>query len=282
MEEAVGVVLALLRAAFWPAVVALAIVLVAPRISPRRFALAWWLIAAFVVAYAVGHALAAGPDWRLWPARNWHWMFYLVPLAGLVGVISTSNNASSTNRCLMMASFAILAAGLLTSRPTLWAPRATSGLMLFAYFTFAWSALAPIERRTSPAALAGSFALASAALSLMISEHISLSDGAIIVAAAAALAIIAIAAWLARRAEPAAGLAVPFAIALGGWAWIETLSEARLWPVLLIPLAPLALWTAQSGPLSRLRRPAALGVQFAAVLSVIVLAGVLLRVVAAE
>jgi hypothetical protein len=277
MAEAIEHLLGLLRAAPWPAAVGLAIVLLVPRVAPKNRVNSWLYVFAFVAAYCLGHAIEAGPDWTLRPARNWQWMFYLAPAAGIIGAMSTLTKATWTNRCLMIGLLAALAAGLLTLKPVLWAPRPASVVMLFAYLFLLWAAATPLERAFSPGALSGAYALAAAALSVMISEQISLSDGLVVVAAAAGLAGVALGAWLAGSADQAVGLSVPFAITVGGWAWIETLSEVRLWPLLLVPIAPLALWVTRTGPLVRLRGPAALAVPSVAILIVIVVASVLLR-----
>lgn len=278
MADAIQHLLGLLRAAIWPAAVSLAIVFLVPRVAQRGRAASWPFLLAFVAAYCMGHAIEAGPDWTLRPVRNWHWMFYLVPAAGMVAAICASTKVTWTHRCLLIALVAALAAGLLTSKPVLWAPRPASVLMLFTYFMFLWAALSPLERTVTPGVLSAAYALPAAALSVMISEQISLADGVIVIAVAAALSSFALVAWLTKLAGPVYGWTMPIAVALGGWAWIETLSEARLWPLLLVPAAPLTLWITAAGPLVRLRSPAALAVQGLAMLIVIVLANALLRV----
>jgi hypothetical protein len=276
MEQAQEVLLGLLRAALWPGLVSLAIVLLAGIVLSGRAPGAWPIVLSFVASYFVGHALAAGSDWTLRPARNWQWMFYLVPLAGLAGVISTSRRATWINRCVLIALLGVLTAGLLTAKPVLWAPRPLCILLVFAYFISLWAALKPLESRVSAESLAAAFALPAAGLSLMISEQISLSDGKIVVSAAAAFGGVALGTWIAKRYEAAAGLSVPYVIALGGWSWIEVLSEARLWPMVIIPLAPLALWLTQRGKLTRLRGAAALSFHVAVMIAVIGVAALLL------
>src|SRR6476619_1023016 len=133
MAEMIEIGLGLLRAALWPTAVVFSALLLCRFALPQRRIASWMIVAAFVAAYGLGHALAAGSEWTLRPSRNWQWMFYLSPLAGIAGVISSSSRASWTNRCILVAVIALLAAGLLTARPTLLAPRTICLLLLFSY-----------------------------------------------------------------------------------------------------------------------------------------------------
>jgi hypothetical protein len=238
------------------------------------------LIAAFVVAYCLGHALAMGSTWSFVPDRSWHWMFYLVPLAGVAGVISSSPKASWFNRCFLVATLAVLAGGLLSARPSLWAPRPVIVLLIFAYIVALWLSLEPLSKRVTPGTLAAGCALVAAAAAAMIAEQASLTDGKILMGAAGGFAAVALAATLLKNAEQAVGMSVPFAITLGGWAWVEALFEARLWPLLIIPLAPLAMWLTQVGPLKPSRQLVTTIMSLACVLAAVVVAGGLLRVLA--
>jgi hypothetical protein len=278
MADAIGVLLGLVRAAIWPAIVTLTIVIAIPRVLRPRHAISWLYIGAFVVAYCVGHALEAGPDWRLVPTRNWQWMFYIVPFAGVAGAVCASSRTTLIGRCLIFVVTAALTAGLLTSKPVLWAPRIVSICLVITFVIVLWASLKPLELQISLPALAFAFALAGGALGVMISEQISAADGAIVAAAAAALFCIALGARLTPRAGSAEGLSLPVAVTLGGWAWIQVLSEARLWPLLAVPFALLALWLPRFGPLTRLRGAAALAVQCSGIVIAVVLINLILKI----
>jgi hypothetical protein len=280
-EMEIEVVIGLLKAMLWPAASAVGVLVFTRLVLPTRW-MVWAIPVAFVTAYCLGHALAAGSDLTFRPVRNWQWMLYLVPISGAVGLISTSIRATWTNRCLLVAVFLAVTAGLLTSRPTLWAPRAMAVALLFAYFALLWTAIAPLERRVSWTLLAATYALAAAAVGVVISEQISFSDGKTVMAAAAGLAAISVVTWFASRSEPAPGLTIPFAIAVGGWAWVEALAEARLWPILLVAFAPVGVWVTQLHRLRNLHGAACLAIQIAVTVGLFGVASSLLRTVAGE
>ena len=267
----------LAMAAVWPAIASLAILFLIRFATPQRKVASWAYVVAFVAAYCLGHALAAGAEFTFRPSRNWHWLFYLVPIAGVAGVLSTSPRASWFNRCFLIAVLAVLTAGLLTTRPNLWAPRSLFIAAIFVYLIACWLTFEPLASRLEPARISAAFWLAAAALAAMIAEQISLTDGGIVASAAGALAGICIFALITKSVEPTAAFAVPVAIALGGWAWKEVLTESRLWPLLILPLAPATLWLTQSGPLARLGGIARMATQLAVTFVVIVVAAILIR-----
>ncbi len=95
--------------------------------------------------------------------------------------------------------------------------------------------------------------------------------------AAGALGGMAMTVWLFGSTSPAIGLSLPFVAVAGGWVWVEVLFEARLWPLLLVPAAPVALWCTQLEGVKKMRPGAAMAVGVACMLAAIVVAGAMLR-----
>jgi hypothetical protein len=174
-------------------------------------------------------------------------------LACIAGVISSSRRANWFNRCFLVGMLATLTAVLLTNRPGLWASRPVCIVLILSYIVAGWAALEPLATRVPSGAFAAALALVAAATGAMIAEQSSLTDGATVMSAAGALAGITAAIWLSKSTDAVRGLAAPFVVTVGGWAWVEALRESRLWPLLLIPAAAAALWVAQAGPFQRLR-----------------------------
>jgi hypothetical protein len=71
-------------------------------------------------------------------------------------------------------------------------------------------------------------------------------------------------------------------MAVAGWAWVEALAEARLWPILIIPSAPAGLWLTQVGRLRSFRPVAGLAIQIVLTACIFGVASALLRIAAAE
>jgi hypothetical protein len=273
LQAAVGMLTSGVVAGF----AALAVLLLLRYALPPRKLSACSFVSAFVVASGLGHAFAAGRLFSVTPDRNWHWLFYLIPLAGIAGCISTHPRASWFNRCFLVAVLALLTAGLLTSLPVIWAPRPALIVSIFVYLVLSWLIIEPLAARIRLESSAGAFWISATGLSGLIADQISVTEGAIVASIAGALASLAIVAVLQKRGEPLPSLALPILVALGGWACKETISEARLWPLLMIPLAPAALWLTQIGPLARRSRPAAWSTSIAILLAVIAVAAAIVR-----
>jgi len=268
----------LLQAAIVPALLAALLWLVIRQLSPGRQVPGWAIGPVFAAAYCAGHIVATWPNWVAVPARNWHWILYLAPLAAVVGAIGAARPVPSMMRWSLLLAVSVVAAWLLTHRPNLWLPRAASVALLSVYFFSLAALLEPLSERVAPAAFLAMLALAAAALAAMITSYVSITHGQLVAAAAAALAGAALVVGLTREANAVCGLPLAYATVLGGWAFVEVLFEIRLAGLLLVPAAPLALWACVIGPLSRPRGAAALCVQTAAVVLVIAVAGVLLRI----
>ncbi len=146
MAEMIEIGLGLAKAALWPAIAAfVALVVFRFAVPPRRVP-AGAMSLVFAAAYCLGHALAAGPDFTLLPGRNWQWLFYLAPLAGVVGWGLSWPRVNCIARCVFVGGVILVAAFLLTAKPTLWAPRPALVIMLVAYLAAVSAALAPLLR----------------------------------------------------------------------------------------------------------------------------------------
>jgi hypothetical protein len=283
IETAIGLV----EASILPAVVVLVALFALRQSIAARQAPGWSYPIIFAIAYCAGAAIDvrfdAWPtiraDWAAWPIRNWQWMFYLAPLAAIVGASANAARLPALVRWLLVVAVSIVAAWLLTGIRSLPLPRPVTVALLSTYFVLLAALAEPLATRIRPAALLSHFVLAAAALAAMISFYANQTHGQLAATAAAALTGAAIFAWLGKQAAPPRGMAIAFAIVLGGWAVVEFLAFSNLAAMLLLPAAPLAAWASFIGLPARSSGAIDFAIQTAAVTSVILLAIALLRIV---
>lgn len=262
-----------------PAVIALGAACVLYRVLPAELATRYAAPVAFALAYGVGYVLL--PSWaELVPTRHWQWTAYLAIGAAAAGAIASSSGLLAWERWLLLATAALVSAWMLV--PT-WAslqpPRTVWIAMLTGYLFLLATLLTPLLAHFTPRTMLAYLALTAVGAAVLIAALVSVSYGRAAGLAAAALAGCWGAAFLSAKAVPSTGLALGFAVLVGGWAYVGCIEPQRpLLALLLVPAAPLALWCCISGPLARQRGLVAIAIQTALVLAVLIVAAVILVV----
>jgi hypothetical protein len=230
---------------------------------------------AFAVGYCAGFVLLGWPNDVL-PTRHWHWTLYLAPAAALLGPIAASKGLALPERWLLLLVGALAAAWVLVPNwPSLQPPRSACVPLLAAYIFLLAALLDPLLERFSAGRGISVLFVTAALIAIATAYFVSLTYAQFAAAAAAALVGCSSAAKV-SNARTAHGLALSFAVVVGGWAFIVCIeSPEPLAGFLIAPLAPLSLWFCVRGPLSKLRGWAAIGVQFVLVALILAIAGAL-------
>jgi hypothetical protein len=275
MTSAIAIVLA---EYLGTAAVAAAVFLLLRRMLPVDMSVRYSSAVATAVAFAAGYAML--PSWAAWvPNRHWQWAPWLALLAAVVGPISLAGGLRRVERWLLSLGVSILAAWLLVPVwPSLQPSRAVLMPALAIYLLLCGGLLEPLLARFSTVTLPAYLTLSAACVSVLTAALVSVTYGRAGGTVAAALAGRSIAAYFVRDANAMRGLGMVYAVLVGGWAFVGCIEQqdAPLYPLLLLPAAPLALWCCVRGPLSRLHGFAATGVQAALVVATLVVAAGLL------
>jgi len=280
LDAAIGLV----AASILPAIVVVVVLMLFRQLSAARQVSYWSYPIAFAIAYCAGSVIVVrfnawptiNSDWAGVPLRNWQWMFYLAPLAALSGVIATSTQVPKVGRWIVTLIACIASAWFLTATRSITLPRALCVAQLSIYFIVLIAILESLATRIFPASYLTLLALSAAALAAMVSYYASQTHGQLVAAASASLAACAAAVCIFKQIAPPRGIAVPFAIVIGGWAAVEAIAYDDLAVLLNLPAAPLIVWFILR-PLDRLHSTTAFTLQVISVLLVAVLTAVQLR-----
>jgi hypothetical protein len=259
LVEALGVGVAV------PAAVSLGVYSAAARLpwgdACRRYAAP----AAFAAAFSFAYALM--PKWaELIPARHWHWMLYLVPAAAAIGAVAAADGLKRPDRLLLFLLAAIVSAWLLLPhwlKLPAWlaennslglTPRAVYVPILAAYLLAIAALFEPLGRRLPATSVLGGMALTAVCLAVLCGALVSVMYGEMATIAAAALVGCWVGACILPQPAAARGITLAYAVAVGGWAWIGCIEpRPPLLALMLVPAAPLALWTCAFGRPAQLR-----------------------------
>jgi hypothetical protein len=127
-----------------------------------------------------------------------------------------------------------------------------------------------LPQRLSSTSVLLSMTLAAGCVAVVIAANHSLTHGQAAAIAAAALAGCFAASCLSRDKAIGRGLCLPYAVIVGGWAFVGCVEpQPPLWGLLIAPAAPLVLWCFALPPLSRLRGYVAAAAQTGAFLVVL-------------
>jgi hypothetical protein len=242
----------LLKGVAAPLLVAFAATLVSMRLSAgRRGVGAIGLIAGQVLGTAL--AVWGQADW--FPDRNLEWVPWVTVGAAIVGPMVVAMGLASVERWLLTALASLAAAALIVPPwPDLWPSRPYSMLAVVGSFLLLARGVDGIARRTPPRLLAIAIACTALLAPMLIAALVSLklSEAALVTAASL---VGALAALFIRPDESAVrGLALPYAIAVGGWCYVSAIElpppEPPVIELLVAPLAPLILWLVSVGPLA--------------------------------
>jgi hypothetical protein len=259
-----------------PAAVSLAIYWFAQRHLHPGAAERYPAAVALAAGYCTGYILLGWPNDVL-PTRHWHWTLYLAPAAAVLGPIAVSKGLALPERWLLLLAAVVAAAWVLVPHwSNLQPPRSVLVPLLAAYmFLLAISLEQLLRRFPAPRALAALgvsamfIAVAAAAfIHVMTYAQFAAAAGAALVGCSAAARFL--------NAESVRGLGLAYAVIVGGWAFILCIELQPANPgILIAPAAPFALLLCARGRLAQLRGWAAVGVQFALVLVILLLAGAL-------
>ena len=249
-----------------PAAIAAALFLVLRRLLPDDAGARYAAAIAFAAAYIAAFALLP-LDAELVPSRHWHWIPYLAGAAAILGPVAAARGVTILERALLYLLASLVAAWFLVPdwaslQPprTVWVPGLAVGVTLIALL------VQPLFSRVPAARLLALLALSALVVAALIAGLLSLKYGQAAAIAAAAFAGCAIAAWLSPRSAISGAVALAFAWVVGGWAFIGCIEPQQpLYPLLLAPAAPLALWCCAIGPAARLRGYGAAALQAGAV-----------------
>ncbi len=204
--------------------------------------------AAFAAAYCAG-SLFVRPWSELVPTRHFHWPFHLALVGAVLGPLAAAAESKRGFAWRWHLLGAIAAALVLVPTYKSLSPgRWVQAPLLAAYLFLLAAGLTPLFRRMSDATLVGLLSLSALTVAALTAPLVSLGFGTGALTAAAALAGCCAALWLVKRPEASAGLAVSYALVVGGWAYIAARqSSPWLWETMAAAAAPLALWVLAAG-----------------------------------
>ncbi|QDT54176.1 hypothetical protein Pan44_22030 [Caulifigura coniformis] len=242
----------LLKGVAAPFLTAFATILLSSRLFSGRRGMA-------AAGFAIAQALGAG--WLLWgqdvwlPSRNLHWVPWCAVGGALLGPVLVAGGLARFERWLLAAFAALATAALLVPTwPDLWPSRTVSMMSFTAALTVLARGVDGVGRRNPPRLVSLSMAATALVAAMLIAACVSLKLGESALVTAAALAGSA-AAVLIRPDETAVrGLALPYALAVGGWCYVCAIELPSPTPplvaLLFVPLAPLMLALVAAGPLA--------------------------------
>jgi hypothetical protein len=233
---------------------ALALRFLLPHDVGRRDALPVAVVAGFLVGYFLSNAAV------LEPKRTWEYLPYLAVLAGLVGAVSIAERIRFYERWSVQLALALLAAYYLTPTWAVLQPvRHHYILSLGAYLFLLTACVVPLGRRTPAPLLTLVLALTGFGTAAVGAAEVSttISELALIASAATFGCFLA---TLFGGALDARGMVLPVVILVGGLAFtIHIEPDPPLRAMLLLPLAPLALWLSAIPAVARLKPAARYG-----------------------
>jgi hypothetical protein len=263
-----------------PAAVAFGLCLAAGWLLPADMARRHSLPAAFSLSVFIAFAFAPTTK-SLAPEEAWDWIPYLGLVAAFVGGSFLASGVTLAERWIATMATSALAAWLIV--PT-WEALTETRLWLVGGLAVGIAILSVLlsplanDTRSSPIRLYPAWLLcAASAVTRLIMAEVSEVFGRLAALAASALAGCAIANWLSPQARDWRSISLPFAVVVGGYAFTGFVYPTEpLTPLLVVPIAPLALWLCMIGPLSTWKGRAALFVQAVCVLAPILTAAALL------
>lgn len=262
-----------------PAAVSVAVCLLCRRCLPSQGASRYSSAAAFAAAFFVGYALL--PDWApLRPERHWHWLPYLGLAAMIVGPIAAAPGVRIWQRWMLFALLSTAAAwllvptwsGLQPARP-IWIAILASGLWVLT------AALDALPQRLQGRLFLSHCLLAAMTVAIALAAGISLKYGQVAGIAAAALAGCFVCGVFDHQPLATRGLIPAFVVLVGGIAFVGCIEpQPPRYGALVMPAAPLLLWSFAFGPQARLSGKTAAIAQTVAVLIPLTIALVLVLV----
>ncbi len=253
-----------------PAAIATILLAALRRLLPTDLGQRYAAPLAFGVACVTGYALTDAFVFP--PERHWQWLPLLVLPSGLVSGIAAAKSLRLLERFVLWLLACLVAAWLIVPD---WASLSPSRLVwiggLVPALTLLAALLEPLATRVPNPSRFLSYAIAALGIAVLTAAFLSLTYGKLAIVPAASLAGCFLGS-LGGRSGPAQGLGLPYAIVVGGWAFVATIDPpSPLWLLLVAALAPLALWCTAIGPTAQLRGWTAVVARLGSVIAVLAL-----------
>ncbi|MCG8408676.1 MAG: hypothetical protein MI923_26020 [Phycisphaerales bacterium] len=241
-----------------PIIVACMLLLTLRRLLPRDLGERYSVSMATLAGFLVGYGLLSLAPWS--PTAHWHWLPYALMAAAVVGAVVRAEGVRFFERLLMYLFVAIAAGWFLVPTWKDLVPSQTVHLILFVVYLVALvSLLEPLaERSTGPLLpLVLWITITAAAVVLALSGSLRFAQVAL-AGAGALFGVMLVTCFkreTGRETGRVTGAAFVFSMMAVGSLLIgcvHSFSEVPLASYLLVPAAPLALWSCEIGPLSRL------------------------------
>jgi hypothetical protein len=227
----------------------------------RRYAGALALAIGFVSAYAILEPTA----WR--PTMYWHWLPWVAFGGAIVGPVALATRLHLPERWALMVVLAVISAWFLVpTRTSLEPSRGTHIAIYTVSATVVWALLDLLATRVSGPALCAALSVTLLSGGALVAGLVSLRFGLLGVAASAALSGGFITSFRQQDSAIVRGLLPAQTVMLGGVMLAAQVNVGLPLPsLILISIAPLAMWSCEAGPLSKLRGTWAYVVRFGAV-----------------
>jgi hypothetical protein len=233
--------------------------------------------AAFAVGIFVGFVLLPSTS-SLIPSEYVEWIPYLGLLAALAAGLTLANGVLRWERWVAIYLVSFAAALLIVPTwPELAPARPIQIAVLAIGMTTLAALLLPLPERLPGAVVPSWLLVAAAATSGLILLEQSETVGRPAALPAGALAGCIAAATIVKSPVAWSGLIFPYAVVAGGYAYLGAIYPVTpLWSLLIMPIAPLALWISVVGPWAQTSGLRALILQSICVLTPIVIVAAIL------
>jgi hypothetical protein len=253
-----------LRGGIIPALAAVALFILIGWLWPKEVARRYRCGAAFTVGMLIGLVLLPSTT-TLAPSQFWHWIPYLGILAAFLSGLTRAEGVTRSERWTAVYVFAPIAAWMIVPKwpelvPTWQIQWAGLSLAIILVTALLYPLPQLLPGRAFP------WWLAAATASVLLFDQ-SETFGMLAALPAGALAGCAATSVFVRELPDWRSIVLPCVIVVLGYAYTGAVypSEPQ-WLLLLVPIAPLALWICSVGPLARISGPRAVAVQAACVI----------------
>jgi hypothetical protein len=261
-----------------PAIAALVTFLAVGWLAPGDAGRRYQAVASFAVGVFVGFVLLPSTN-SLIPSQYWEWIPWFGLLAALVAGLTKASGVLSTERWLAYYLLASAAALLIVPTwPELSPARPLQIAVLSAAITALAALLIPLPKLLPGVVFPFWLMVAAVATSALVLSEQSETFGRPAALPAGSLAGCIAAAFIGRKPVDWSGLALPYAVIAGGYAYLGAIYPMTpLWPLLVVPLAPVALWICALASWAHTSRARAAVIQAICVLTpIIIVAAVLI------
>jgi hypothetical protein len=220
---------------------------------PRDVAHRYRMAASFALSVLIGVVLLPSTK-TLLPSQFWEWIPYLGLIAAFVAGLTRADGVARGERWGAVYLLAVISAWMIVPQwPELSPAWPIQAAVLAAGMILVTALVVPLPARLPGRWLPIWLMLTAATLSVLVLDNFSESFGVLAALPAGALAGCGIAASLTREPADLRALALPYAVVVGGYAFVcAVYPTTPLWPLVAVPLAPVALWLSATGPLAKL------------------------------